>query len=84
MDHLRHRDSPDIGGRILGTCGRAQACPPEDVGGPGGYEEFLEAMSHPGLERHDELLQWVGGSFDPEAFDVDEANSALDQVRERR
>ena len=47
----------------------ARACPPEDVGGVWGYEEFLEAMADPSHERHDELREWVGGDFDPEAFD---------------
>jgi hypothetical protein len=47
----------------------ARACPPEDVGGPWGYAGFVEAIQDEGHERHEELLEWVGGSFDPEAFD---------------
>jgi hypothetical protein len=47
----------------------ARACPPEDVGGVWGYAEFLEAIADPGHERHDEFSEWIGGSFDPEAFD---------------
>ena len=27
-------------------------CPPEDVGGPPGYEEFLAALADPGHKRH--------------------------------
>jgi Plasmid pRiA4b ORF-3-like protein len=46
-------------------------CPPEDVGGPWGYADFLEAVADPGHERHDELLQWCGGTFDP--TDIGEA-----------
>jgi hypothetical protein len=46
-----------------------RACPPEDVGGVWGYASFLEAIQDPEHERHDELLNWVGGSFDPEDFD---------------
>ena len=30
-------------------------CPPEDVGGPWGYAEFLEAISDPGHDRHAEF-----------------------------
>jgi hypothetical protein len=48
----------------------ARACPPEDVGGVRGYEEFLAAMADPSHERHQELSAWIGGSFDPEAFDA--------------
>jgi hypothetical protein len=47
----------------------ARACPPEDVGGTWGYQEFLEAISDPEHEDHDGLLEWAGGSFDPEDFD---------------
>jgi hypothetical protein len=47
----------------------ARACPPEDVGGTWGYQEFLEAITDPEHEEHDGLLEWAGGSFDPEAFD---------------
>jgi hypothetical protein len=55
----------------------ARACPPEDVGGTGGYECFLEAIRDPEHKEHREMLEWVGGEFDPEAFDVAEANKAL-------
>jgi hypothetical protein len=47
----------------------SRACPPEDVGGTWGYQEFLEAITDPEHEDHEGLLEWAGGSFDPEAFD---------------
>jgi len=47
----------------------ARACPPEDVGGVWGYVDFLEAIADPEHEAHDDMLEWVGGKFDPEAFD---------------
>ncbi len=50
----------------------ARECPPEDCGGKWGYEEFLEAIMDPNHERHEELLNWVGGDFDPEYFDVED------------
>lgn len=46
-----------------------RACPPEDCGGPWGYQEFLEAMSDPNHPEHEDLSEWIGGSFDPDAFD---------------
>lgn len=58
-----------------------RACPPEDCGGTPGYARFLEAIRNPEHEEHEELLQWVGGSFDPEAFDLDEINRALKRIR---
>ena len=54
-----------------------RACPPEDVGGPPGYLNFLEALADPQHPEHAEMLQWAGGSFDPEAFDVDSADPGL-------
>ena len=55
----------------------ARACPPEDVGGAWGYEEFLEALADPEHEDHDGLLEWAGGSFDPEACDPAAATRAM-------
>lgn len=57
------------------------ACPPEDVGGIPGYEEFREAIANSDHEEHDRYLEWVGGSFDPAAFDLAAANAALQRVR---
>jgi hypothetical protein len=49
--------------------GGKRACPPEDCGGIGGYAEFLEAIGDPANELHEDMLDWVGGSFDPDDFD---------------
>jgi len=57
------------------------ACPPEDVGGVWGYAEFLEAIRDPNHAEHDEYLEWVGGEFDPHAFDIEAVNRALRRVK---
>ncbi len=54
-----------------------RACPPEDVGGIYGYEGFLDALRDPSHPEHGEYLEWVGGEFDPEAFDLDAVNAAV-------
>ena len=59
------------------------ACPPEDVGGLGGYYDFLEALRDPKHPEHDDMVQWRGGNFDPKAFDLDELNKCF-QPRARR
>ena len=58
-----------------------RACPPEDCGGIGGFEEFLEAVSNPNHEEHLDYLQWIGHPFDPEEFSLAVTNAALQRVR---
>ncbi len=55
-------------------------CPPEDVGGPWGYEEFLEAISDPEHPEHEDTLEWVGEGFDPEYFDLATTNELLERI----
>ncbi len=52
-------------------------CPPEDCGGIWGYQDFVEAISDKNHHEHEELLEWAGGEFDPEEFDIDEINTYL-------
>jgi len=69
-------------GLKFGVCIDGQkACPPEDVGGFPGYEEFLEAVADPEHDEHEHYLTWAGGSFDPGAFDLALANARLQKVR---
>jgi len=46
-----------------------RACPPEDCGGVGGYADLLETIGNKKHENYAEMLEWLGGSFDAEAFD---------------
>jgi Plasmid pRiA4b ORF-3-like protein len=46
-------------------------CPPEDVGGPWGYGELLEALADPSHKRHSELKEWLADDFNPDVVDVD-------------
>lgn len=54
-----------------------RACPPEDCGGIWGYADFVDAIQNSDNERHEELLEWVGGKFDPEKFDAAKATKAM-------
>ncbi|MEC5293611.1 plasmid pRiA4b ORF-3 family protein [Aurantimonas sp. C2-6-R+9] len=63
--------------RLIEASGR---CPPEDVGGPWGYDEFREALADPNHDRHDEMVEWWGESFDPNDIDDAEISKALDRL----
>ena len=47
-----------------------RSCPPEDVGGIWGYRHFLDAIQHAEHPEHEDYREWIGGDFDPEAFDL--------------
>ena len=61
--------------------GGARACPPEDVGATHGYQNFLDAISNPRHDEHEDYVVWIGGAFDPEGFDI---NSVNRELRRRR
>jgi hypothetical protein len=54
-----------------------RACPPEDVGGEAGYFEFCKALKDPEHEEHESYMQWSGGNYDGEKFDVHAVNWEL-------
>jgi len=54
-----------------------RACPPEDVGGPWGYQDFLVAVGDPGHDEHERWLEWAGGRFDPAEFDLATVDKAV-------
>jgi Plasmid pRiA4b ORF-3-like protein len=57
------------------------ACPPEDCGGPHGYERLRRALANPQHEEHKDYLDWVGSAFDPGAFDLVAVNAELQRLR---
>ena len=55
-----------------------RACPPEDVGGTGGYDALVAAIRNsPSSEEAIRYLEWVGVDYDPERFDRHATNAAL-------
>lgn len=50
------------------------ACPPDDVGGPHGYELFLQILANRRHKQHDDMTRWIGGVFDPKGFDLNRIN----------
>jgi hypothetical protein len=47
------------------------ACPPEDCGGPSGYEQLLEVLAHPEHEEFEETSSWAGSWEGRSGFDQD-------------
>jgi hypothetical protein len=54
-----------------------RAAPPEDVGGPPGYDEFLRIMGDDTHPEHEFMREWLGRDFNPEDFDTAIVNSQL-------
>jgi Plasmid pRiA4b ORF-3-like protein len=52
--------------RLLGAQGR---CPPADIGGPEGYETFLQAIADPEHLHHAGMIEWDDPDFDPHKVD---------------
>jgi hypothetical protein len=58
-----------------------KACPPEDCGGIWGYSDFLDAIQDPKHEEHESMIEWVGGEFDPDEFDMKFINKNLKDLK---
>lgn len=71
---------PEEGAAYPRCVGGERSAPPEDCGGPWGYEEFLAAMADPNHEEHESMLAWSGGKFDPERFDLASVNRRLSSL----
>ena len=61
-----------------------RACPPEDCGGPSGYEELLEILGDPSHSEHEERFGWLSGDFDTEKFDVASINMRLQALGKKK
>lgn len=59
-----------------------RACPPEDIGGIWGYQEFLEAYTDPSHDDHAAMVDWAGPDFRPELFDSEDINEINTVLKE--
>lgn len=65
------------------------SAPPEDCGGPHGYEEFKEAMNNKKHPRHEELSNWFNNTnprrrFSFEYIDIDTINLMIGRRQKPR
>ena len=76
---------PDDPNATYPVCTDGQlACPPEDCGGIPGFYDLVEALNDPNHERHEEMLDWIGDDFNPQAFSIDNVNRMLAPLRRHR
>jgi hypothetical protein len=54
-----------------------RAGPPEDTGGPWGYEELLKILEDPGHPEYRERREWLDDAYDPAVFDRRSVANAL-------
>jgi hypothetical protein len=58
-----------------------RACPPEDCGGVGSYQEILALLKRePDSEEAKHFHRWAGPGFDPERFDPRAASAATQRI----
>jgi len=77
IERIGHADLNATYPLLIEATGR---CPPEDVGGPPGYDEFLKAIADPQHERHAEMSEWFGEDFDATALDVAQIGQTLNKL----
>lgn len=59
-----------------------RSCPPENIGGPPGYEDFLAAINDPESKESAEMLDWYGSDdFDPDYFEMEAINKLLKKMK---
>ncbi len=78
---VEHIGAPEPGVKYPRCIDGARACPPEDVGSTCGYEDFLEALRDPKHKSHEDYVEWIGGKFDAEAFDVAKTDARLKKFK---
>ena len=71
---------PDAATDAMCLAGK-RACPPDDCGGPCGYQNLLKILRNPRHEEHKTMKAWLGRPFDPEAFDAARTNAHLRMLK---
>jgi hypothetical protein len=67
----------DFDGNLPVCVDGAMNCPPEDIGGIWGFENFKKALKNPNHPEHKMYKEWIGGDYDPEYFDMEVINDLL-------
>ena len=89
-DDWRHRvliasvvgAEPDVDYPVF--VGGERRAPPEDVGGPSGFMDFVEAISKRSHPQYKDMVRWYGGPFHPTDFGAAEITSRVRELALRR
>ena len=74
------KPSPSDGGFAWVEAGE-RACPPDDAGGSGGYQAFLDQLEDdPYGDETKAFQEWAGLDFDPERFDRQAVNATISRM----
>ncbi|MBI2966219.1 MAG: plasmid pRiA4b ORF-3 family protein [Bacteroidetes bacterium] len=57
-------------------------CPPEDCGSIPGFYDMLNILKKKKGREYKEMMEWLGGEFDPDEFDLNSVNERLAGYRE--
>lgn len=61
-----------------------RTAPPEDVGGPLGFMEFVEAIANRRHPQHKDMVRWYGGPFNPVDFGEADIAARVRDIAARR
>lgn len=81
IEHIRDGDA---GAEYPRFVAGERRTPPEDVGGVGGFEEFLEIMADPEHDEYAQTVEWYGQVFDPKDLDERRLNMIIEDFAARR
>ena len=76
-NHLLTIEESRYSGTEITCLDGARACPPEDIGGVSGYDNFCSALLDPHHEEHESCMEWSGGDYDSEEFKTPAVNWEL-------
>jgi hypothetical protein len=77
INSCSRRSSPAFHPRAIRWFWPVAVRPPEDVGGLSGYYQFLRVMKDPKHPQHEDMLEWVGGNFDPTIYNASDIDRAF-------
>jgi hypothetical protein len=84
LHHITVEKIEDVNATKADCLGGKGACPPEDCGGPWGYEALKEKLANPKDPEHEEMKEWLGmdeeDEWDPDYFDLEMTKEMVKRI----